>query len=318
MSGIEELLASARRLAKEKNWGREAVAVNTAILEAAPDDVPSLTRRGRCHQELGALGAARRDYELALKLDPGNRIAQNALDKLDGGAALCRKVRVVEKDRLTARNNWKRRQQAERESRESARIWVKRRARRKHILQKLAGLTSFDEASSIAIAAKEASPPDYELAIAAFRKAFMLDRSRKHILVRLAATYRADRQLAKAEKLYDWIVEHEGSFAARTGLAAVYRDMKKPEKACKLYKAVLDYRPDDPFALKGLAGVFSDIGLVEKAVETYEKAGASARKHGEPLDVVWDLERIKEKYIRENQVSKAAWIDSVIHNLRIG
>lgn len=251
-------------------------------------------------------------------MDPGNRIAQNALGKLDENATLRRRVQIVEKERLKARNSWKRRQEEDRRSRERARVWTKRRLRRKQNLRRVDSLTSFDEARSLAVAAKEASSPDYELAIAAFRKAFMLDPSRKGILVSLAATYRADRHLSKAEKLYAWILEHKGGTAAQIGLAAVYRDMKRPEEACKLYKSVLHERPDDLYALKGIAGVYSDLGFTEKAVETYEKAVASARKHGKSFDAVRELEKIKEKYKRENQTSKAAWIDSVIQNLRAG
>lgn len=77
------LLERAKRMAKAREWGEEAIEVNTAILESDPGQVPALTRRGRCYLEQGDLEAARKDYERALELDPANRIARNALAHID-------------------------------------------------------------------------------------------------------------------------------------------------------------------------------------------------------------------------------------------
>lgn len=309
MDELSELLDRARELAKAREWGPEAIEVNTAILKRVPDDVASLTRRGRCYWE-----AAREDYDRALKLDPKNTIARNALAKMDRKAgtsterprakvvgANTRPVAAAGRAHAEAR---RRREEAER-ARMSA-----------EDLQEVGDLSSFEEARSLGIAARSGSHPNYPLAIAAFRKAFELDRRRYDVLTMLAATYRACKQLEKAEKVYRWILAHEDSTFARVGLAAVYADTKRPAKARKLYEEVLDQEPANSYALMGLGRVFYNLDLPEQAIEVFEKAAKFAEDRRTARDAVDELKKMRETYRNRGEADRAEWIDSVLDRLR--
>lgn len=55
----------ARRLAQKNDWGLKALKLNDEILRRNPDNLPALTRRGRCHRESEDYPAAERDYLMA-------------------------------------------------------------------------------------------------------------------------------------------------------------------------------------------------------------------------------------------------------------
>lgn len=83
MDSLASLLEKAKRLAKARNRGPEAVKINTEILKRDPAQVGSYTRRGACYLEQGDLTAAEKDYRQALERDPNNRIALNRLKDID-------------------------------------------------------------------------------------------------------------------------------------------------------------------------------------------------------------------------------------------
>lgn len=69
------------RLAKEGRW-EDAVLVNRELLAVFPEDSETLNRLGKAYLELKRYGEARAAYELAVKVDRGNSIAQKNLQRL--------------------------------------------------------------------------------------------------------------------------------------------------------------------------------------------------------------------------------------------
>ena len=69
------------QLALHSRW-EEAIAANEAILRLFPSDVDAYNRLGKALTELGRYQAARKAYNRALDLEPGNSIARKNLDRL--------------------------------------------------------------------------------------------------------------------------------------------------------------------------------------------------------------------------------------------
>jgi tetratricopeptide (TPR) repeat protein len=70
------------QLALQSRW-EEAAAINRAIISVFPSDVDAYNRLGKALMEMGENEDARRAYEKALELDPGNSIARRNLQCLD-------------------------------------------------------------------------------------------------------------------------------------------------------------------------------------------------------------------------------------------
>jgi len=69
------------QLALQSRW-EEAAAMNRAIISVFPSDVDAYNRLGKAHMEMGECEDARRAYEKALELEPGNSIARKNLGRL--------------------------------------------------------------------------------------------------------------------------------------------------------------------------------------------------------------------------------------------
>jgi tetratricopeptide (TPR) repeat protein len=85
---LKALEARALDLVKSKNFGAEAVQVNRAIIEIAPEHELAWTRLGRSHLEQRAFDDAVVALRKALSLNPQNRIATNLLDEVRRQRAL--------------------------------------------------------------------------------------------------------------------------------------------------------------------------------------------------------------------------------------
>ncbi len=72
-------VAQLRKLAAETTGPEDSIAVNTAILGHAPDDVVALNRLGRAHEALGSIELAEQAFQQVLAADPGNPIATRRL-----------------------------------------------------------------------------------------------------------------------------------------------------------------------------------------------------------------------------------------------
>jgi len=82
---------SAIRLALEGKW-EDAVNVNQELLSIFPDDSETLNRLGKAFLELRRFAEAKEAYERALKIDPGNSIAQKNLKRLAEAIAAAAKT----------------------------------------------------------------------------------------------------------------------------------------------------------------------------------------------------------------------------------
>jgi tetratricopeptide (TPR) repeat protein len=78
---VEEL----RDLAGEATAPEDAIAINTAILRHAPDDVVAMNRLGRAYEAIGSLAQAKETFERAVAVDPDNAIAVGRLRDLVRG-----------------------------------------------------------------------------------------------------------------------------------------------------------------------------------------------------------------------------------------
>lgn len=85
---LKTLEQRALALARKQHFGPEALQVNSAILELAPDHELAWTRLGRCHLEQRAFDDAIVAFRKALAINPQNRIATNLLDEVRRQRAL--------------------------------------------------------------------------------------------------------------------------------------------------------------------------------------------------------------------------------------
>lgn len=159
-------------------------------------------------------------------------------------------------------------------------------------MRRLETLTSFEEARAVGIAASTATPPNYPLAITAFKKAYALDPRRKlrsgqnpppglfEVPIRLARVFRKSGQHYKAQRMYEWILDRHDIPAAKVGSAAVHEDKRRYTVALGLYEEVLSQNPNNPYALRGIARTLSSLDRPGEAVDAYEKAFERAETPG--------------------------------------
>jgi tetratricopeptide (TPR) repeat protein len=81
-SELPEDVEQLRDFAAEATGPEEAIAVNTAILQHAPDDVVAMNRLGRAYEAIGSLAQAKETFERAVAVDPDNAIAVGRLRDL--------------------------------------------------------------------------------------------------------------------------------------------------------------------------------------------------------------------------------------------
>ncbi len=227
MSELDALRQRAVDLVKAHNWGDAALQINERILAIAPDDVDSQLRLAKCHELLDNLQKAHDFYSRALALRPGNRIAENGLERV--GQKLHQATR----------------------------------------LQDFKKIRSYGHAFSAAQDARRRDDLDSE--IAALLRACELER-RPEALTMLAAAYRRCQRWAEAEKLYQEALTLHDTPVARVGLAAVYRDQRRLQEARSILERVLRGDPNNGYALRALAGVYSDLEKPDEANRCMAKA----------------------------------------------
>ena len=227
MSELDVLRQRAIELVKANNWGDAAVQANEQILAVAPNDVDSQLRLAKCHELLGNLQQAYDFYSRALTLRPGNRIAENGLERIE------------------------------------------QKLRQANQLEGLRRIRSYGQAFAVAQDARHCG--DLNREIAALLRACELDR-RPEALTMLAAAYRRCQRWADAERLYEEVLTLHDTPVARVGLAAVYRDQRRLQEARSILEKVLRGNPNNGYALRALAGVYSDLEKPEEANRAMARA----------------------------------------------
>jgi tetratricopeptide (TPR) repeat protein len=81
-SELPDDVAQLREHAAEATQPEEAIAVNTAILQHAPDDSVAMNRLGRAYEAIGSIAQAKATFERAVEADPNNTIAIGRLRDL--------------------------------------------------------------------------------------------------------------------------------------------------------------------------------------------------------------------------------------------
>ncbi len=225
-----------------------------------------------------------------------------------------------------AQEDMARRRAAEEETRRIAAEVTRRRTERE--LRTLDEMTGFEEIYALGIAASKASSPNYAVAIAAFKKAYKLDPRRKvrsgkkpdpglfEVPTRLAAAYRLNGQLYEAQRMYEWVLEHQDSRFARVGLAAVHEDNRKHVQALQLYESVLNRYPSDAYALRGVARTLASLGRVEEATDAYEKAAEAGEGRKNTAAVILALERMRDELGRKGEAERAKHVVLALERLR--
>lgn len=80
---VQALTQKAIANALKGKW-KEALAINTEILNKTPNDIDALNRLARAYSELGDFAKARKTAKQVLKIDRYNKIAQKCLEKWKG------------------------------------------------------------------------------------------------------------------------------------------------------------------------------------------------------------------------------------------
>lgn len=312
----------------EVGKGLAVLRVNTRILELEPENAAALTRRGLCSLAMDDLDAAKRDLSRALELRHSG-LVEDALGDVERGWD-------GRQERMLARVEAAR-SEAEKERAEAARLAEEERmkaekertetARRAEDLRTVEATTSFEVAYAIGVARSKGDPPDYDLAIAALKKAYRVDPRRKvgpgeapdprlfEAPTRLARVLRDARQLDEAERMYLWVLERHDSRYAMTGLAAVYEDKGEHQKALETYEGVLERYPRDPYALRGIARTFSSLGRVDEAIRAYYEAAQTASDREDRSRAVAGLRRMRNDLLRKGDEVAARQVDDALGGL---
>ncbi len=324
---VNERLEEARRQAlafgRAGAWGLDALEANSNILRQAPEDFGALYRRGRCHEEQDDFPAAKEDYARALRIRPGTGYVEEALARIERGwegaeeraekARERRRAQVAERAREAQVRAEK--DQARRRAREARRRAEKARA---EDFRRIEAISDFEEAYRFGIAASKGDHPDYPLAIAALRRAWKLDPSRRRlpVLTRLAGAYRKIGRADLARKTYEWVLARDDNRYSRVGLAAVYEDLGRHDDALDQYGAVLALDPGDSYALRGVARTLASLGRTDEAIEAYQKAVQAGGNDAERSEAISELRRMRDQARLEGDVGHAEWIDSVVWRIR--
>lgn len=292
---LKDLNSIAVNYARQGKWDKEAVKVNLEIIKNTNGNSDAYTRLAKCFKLLGNYSDALKVYNKVLEFNPQNRIALNNIDEVKErlentiltkqsfeGIIPVIETYISENETQSSSFNTmdinsKIQEQYGYENKRdfhlspSNNMRTKSRERERYISENLAiNIKTFEEAKSIIADAKHKK--DFELELAAIKKALDFKQNDSICLNRLAKIYRDLRRLTEAEEIYRKVISenkyNKAGKIAKVGLAAVLRDMNKPYESIQIYSDVLIQENDNIFALNGIGAVHMDLHQYG-AAETY-------------------------------------------------
>jgi tetratricopeptide (TPR) repeat protein len=234
-SDLENLREKAKQLALSDEWGPQAIAINTQMIELDEHAADAYTRLAKCFLAQNKIIAAYDMYKQVLEFDPKNRIAANNVQKFEDDV-------------------------------DRARV----REREKQVFEDIASINSYEEAFNVGVAAKRQG--NFKLAVALLERALELKPNNVYACNALGAAYRRNRNSDDARRVYQTALSIAVNFVSLVGLAAVERDARQFKEAISLYERVLSSEPQNAYALNGLGGVHTDLGNYSTAESFFNKA----------------------------------------------
>jgi tetratricopeptide (TPR) repeat protein len=267
---LDELRDEAKRLALFDNWGPQAIAINTQMIELDNRAADAYTRLAKCFLTQGRVSAAHDMYVEVLEFEPDNRIAYNNVSRLGKKIDRGLKLRAI----------------ASLENYDEAFSVGVAASRRKDFSFAIAALKRALELRPKSVYACNALGAAYRgdgmpsEARSIYQYA-MKERENNSSLVGLAAVERDMRQYKEAIELYEKVLSSDSrNVYALNGLGGVYMDME-------------DYTQAEECFNKGskVEGGIEDAvkNAVKNAVKGLEKLMKIYKENGE----VESVERIR-------------------------
>lgn len=124
-----------------------------------------------------------------------------------------------------------------------------------------------------------------------FRAAQKIDATNEEVVLSLAQLYSEQGRLDAAAKVIADVPVDDRSERESFGLAALYDQLKQPEKAAAAYRAVLDQNPENADARRGLAQALTQAGKSDEAAKIYSEILKTDPQDAQALIRQADLER---------------------------
>lgn len=180
------------------------------------------------------------------------------------------------------------------------------------LLSDIARLHSFDEADIYGRAASDLGY--YQLAIAVLLVATEIQPNVANTWCTLGAAYRKAGELDSAYTALEKAERLGGhNPAVTTALAATHRAAGKHDEGIALYKEVLETDPDNPFALNGLGGIYSDLQRYGEAERCFLKAKRDPR--GEKT-AASELRKLEKHYRNDGRADDARRIADLLAGIQ--
>jgi tetratricopeptide (TPR) repeat protein len=119
--------------------------------------------------------------------------------------------------------------------------------------------------------------------------------SRLSLLITLGGLYWAARDYAKAEQAFKRTIELDREFkspiswGAWSGLGGIYSELGQIDDAIQSYQRAIEFDPTDEHSWNNLGKLYSDLGQSGEAVQAYQKAIELAPKYTSPWNGLGNL-----------------------------
>jgi len=259
---IKNLIEKSIELAREGVSSKEAIEVNTRIIELDKTESGAYTRLAKCYFEQGKVLMALELYKQVIldnQDETTTRIAKNFIKKFKDN-----------KDYLNLLNSVKTYNEA---------ITVAISMRRRNyphfelIIEFLRKAYKYSDKTyqKIKIAAELRKLKKIDFAKKILDKLRKSNYTNTALDITYAAILRKEKEFEESEYLYTLVLEIEpNNIIAKTGLAATLKDMKRYEEAFDLCESISKTEPGNPHYLNVLYSLSLKLNEVEKAEKAYK------------------------------------------------